>query len=120
MDTEPNDALLVLIQYRDSNNKEVEFRLIQEIQGKCSDLGTYLGIDRGTMDGIIAEHSGSGKFKRICSDILRTWKDRMSGKYDITWGGLLSALRDTGDLRGAASQLEKALTFYYKQTKQEL
>ena len=118
MDTEPNDVLLVLIQYRDSNSKKLEFRLIQKIQGKCSDLGTYLEIDRGTMASIEAKHRGD--LKQICSDILSKWKDNMSGKYGITWGGLLSALRDTGDLRGAASHLETALTFYYKQTKQEL
>ena len=114
MDTEPKDTLLVYIEYRDSNNKVLKFRLIQEIQGRCSELRTYLGIDQGTLDGIKVMHSNP---EQICDTILSTWKMRMSGDYAITWSGLLSALRDA-QLTNLASHLEEALTCYHKQTKQ--
>ena len=113
---EPN-KLLELIQYRDSNNVEREFRLIQAIQGHCVDLGIFLGIDQGTLDGIEAKNPGN--LKRRCADILNTWKMKMKGDYEITWGGLLRALRDA-QLNSYASHLKNALTLYYKQAKQEL
>ena len=54
--TEPEQALLELIQYNDSNNEECEFRLIQEIQGECSALGTRFKINQGTLKGIERAH----------------------------------------------------------------
>ena len=110
--------LLELIQYRDSNNDERKFRLIQEIQGECVDqLGTHLGIDQGTLDSFETKHRGNSR--RICSDILSTWKGREEGDYEITWGGLLRALQDA-QLNNHAIHLRNALTLYYKQKKQEL
>ena len=113
--------LLELIQYSDPNNNvEHKFRLIQEIQGECVDLGTHLGIDQGTLDSLkTTKHHGNSR--RICSDILSTWKGRMTGDYEITWGGLLRALRDA-QLNNHALHLQNALSLYYKQLqeKQEL
>ena len=106
--------LLELIQYRDSNNVKYNFRLIQEIQGECVDLGTHLGIDQGTLDGLETKYRGNSR--PICSDILSTWKRREEGDYEITWGGLLRALRDA-QLNNHATHLNNALTLYYKQKK---
>ena len=118
LDEEPApDKLLELIEYTDSNNVEGRFRLIQTIQAQCVDLGKLLGIDQGTLYEIESKHRGNSK--RMCDDILSTWKQRGEGDYEITWGGLLRAMRDA-QLNNHAARLKNALTLYYKQTRQEL
>ena len=114
---EPEPDKLELIRYTDSNNVECKFRLIQAIQAHCVDLGKHLGIDQGTLYEIEFKHPRNSR--QMCDDILTTWKQRGEGDYEITWGGLLRALRDA-QLNNNASNLKNALTLHYKQTKQEL
>ena len=85
---EPTIKLLSLIKYTDSEGEEQTFRLITDVQNKCPDLGTELGIDPATLTGI---RSSLGSPSYVCKEILETWIDR---GVDVTWGRLLQALHD--------------------------
>lgn len=106
MSQEPNRKLLTLIKYTYCV-KEREFRLISKIQNECKYLGTELGIDDETLDSF--EKTEVSKLD-MCTSILQTWKQRGDSEYEVTWAGLLDALKNA-ELGGVAKQLERALTF---------
>ena len=73
-------------------------------------LGRLLGIEHETLQGIQRQQREDPV--PVCTSILDTWITRAEGPYQITWGGLLDALRDAR-LGGIADDLEKALEHYY-------
>ena len=105
---EPPWNLLALISYTDSHGQEKTFRLVNEIQNNCQNLGAHLNIDRSTLESF--KHSLIYPVD-ICNEILDTWKER--GGEHVTWAGLLQAL-DDAQLGGAAQKLTEALDAYYR------
>lgn len=104
----PEFALLQLIKYTDASGKERTYYFIQEIQNSCRELGTPLGIDRATIEGL---ESRSRSVKEFCEKVLEKWLER---DEKATWYGLLQALKDA-QLAGAPyNNLKKALTFHFK------
>ena len=69
-----------------------------------------LGIEQSTLDGLDKDHDD---MKSFCKAILDTWITRAQGKYPVTWGGLLDALKDA-QLGGIAMKLERALKLFYQ------
>ena len=51
--------------------------------------------------------------ERVCSEILNEWMTRGEGEYEVTWAGLLQALRDA-QLNGIAKHLKNTLTLHFK------
>ena len=105
LNNEPEMRLLQLIKYTDSKGEKKEFRLIQQIQNDCRNLGTRLGIDEPTLNGIDNSHRNP---EQKCRAILDLWMTRDDGKYDVTWAGLLQALEDV-QLGRQAKHLREAL-----------
>ena len=105
----PKERMLFFIEYETSEGNE-EFYFITKIQTKCMSLGDILGIEHETLQGIQGQHQKNPV--PVCSSILDTWITRAEGPYEITWGGLLDALRDAR-LGGIANDLENALEHYY-------
>ena len=111
LDNEPTLKLLSFIQYTNSEGNTVTFRLIQQIQNRCRDLGILLGINKPTLDNF--ERNMHHDQERVCEEILNEWITRGEGDYSITWTGLLQALKDAR-LKTISEHLEEALTLYYK------
>lgn len=108
---EPQENMLFHIKYIDLEGKQQNFYLITSIQTHCKELGTILGIEQGTLNGLDEKHRGD--MKSFCKAVLDTWITRAQGKYPVTWNGLLDALKDA-QLGGIAMKLEKALKLFYQ------
>ena len=103
--------MLFHIKYSDLEGEEQSFHLIDEIQADCERLGTILGLGHSTLNGFDNRHRGD--MPKFCKTVLHTWITRAQGKYSVTWGGLLDALKDA-QLGGIATSLEKALDLFYQ------
>ena len=90
----------------------MSFRLIRDIQSDCRDLGTLLSIDEQTLEGFESNNKQFGQ-ERVCKEILNEWMTRGEGDYEVTWAGLLQALKDA-QLNTSAKRLQNALTLYFK------
>ena len=102
--------MLSFINYKTSEGNK-KFYLIARIQGNnCVSLGRLLEIEHETLKAIERQYREDPV--PVCTSILDTWITRAEGRYKITWGGLLNALRDAR-LGGIANDLEKALEHYY-------
>ena len=99
--------LITIIKYTDPQGQEKTFRLINEIQNDCQNLGTHLNIDEPTLEGFQHNHKDPVD---ICNKILGTWLER--GGDHVTWAGLLQALNDA-QLAGISQKLIEALDAYY-------
>ena len=102
---EPEINLLQLIKYTDSEGNSRTFRLIEKIQNDWRKLGTRLGIEKATLDGLDNRLTQEEK----CEQILDLWMKRGEGEYEVTWAGLLQALEDI-QRKGIANHLQRALT----------
>ena len=94
--------LLSLIKYTNIQGQEISFRLINEIQNDCMNLGTQLGIDHATLKSLKSGHESPPE---VCKDILQTWINQGDR---VTWDGLLQALHDI-QLKGIERHLREAL-----------
>ena len=104
MNKEPEMKLLQLIKYTDFEGNSGTFRLIETIQNDWRRLGTQLGIETPTLNGLYSKLSQEEK----CEKILDLWMMRREGDYEVTWAGLLQALEDV-QLKRAAKDLQTAL-----------
>ena len=101
---------LSLIKYTNSQGKEKSFRLINEIQTYCYNLGIELGIDQATLKGL---KNHQEKLPDFCSEMFVKW---INLGEDVTWRKLLITLTDI-QLGGIAKRLRAALNalFNYEQ-----
>ena len=106
MDETPDFVLLHLISYTDGSGEQKSYRLIQEIQNSCDQLGIHLGIEKAIIGGLEKTRDSLEKF---CENILEKWIQR--GK--ASWGGLLKALEDA-QLGEVYNNLKRALSFHSK------
>ena len=109
MDEEPTLKLLQFIRYTDHKGNDRTYRFIQKFKNHCTQLGTYLDIEKETLDSF----SKSNKTpEEICGEILDIWMKRGESSYEVTWGGLLMALEDAQH-GGVAKNLEQALRLHF-------
>ena len=103
---EPTVKLMSLIQYTDSKGQERTFRLINEVQNDCRNLGSQLGIDEATLKALKGGHDSPSE---VCKEVLLTWINR--GEDHVTWAGLLQAL-DAIQLGGIGKHLREAMAIH--------
>ena len=107
MDETPDFALLHLISYTDGSGEQKSYRLIQEIQNSCKQLGIHLGIEKATISGL---KKTSDSLEEFCENILEKWIQRGE---NVSWGGLLKAL-EKAQLGEVYNNLKRALSFHSK------
>ena len=105
--------MLQLVKYTDMNGHKQTFRFLREVQVNCTFLGTRFDISRTDMDAW--EYQYQRDQYRVCELILQRWEENRSKEYEVTWGGLLTALEDA-QLSDITGQLENALQSYYNTT----
>ena len=110
---QPLEKMLQLVPYTDVNGHKQSFRFLEEVKLNCTSLGTRFDISRTVMNSW--EYQYQRNQYRVCELILQRWKENGSEQYEVTWGGLLTALEDA-QLSDIAGQLENALRTYYNTT----
>ena len=94
-----------LITWRDGSEIG-KFRLINLIIGKCDKISNQFNIPRALYSGWEKQKQGSQD--EICHTVLQHWLDSGTGRYPITWNGLIEVLEDV-QLGEVAKQLKTAL-----------
>ena len=110
---QPQEKILHLISYTDVNGHKQSFRFLEEVKLNCTSLGTRFDIRLTDMESW--EHQYHRDQYRVCQKILQRWEENGSEQYEVTWGGLLTALEDA-QLSDIAGQLENALHSHYNTT----
>ena len=102
----PSFSNLGLFQWKNSEGKLVEFRLIEHVSAKWKEMGRLLDMSNDELDGISRKTLNDNA--ESCWSVFSRWIGSNHVSYPPTWTGLLQLLRGVRKER-IAEEMKTAL-----------
>ena len=102
----PSLKLLNLLKWKDEQDQEHVFRLVDRVCADWKNFGINLGITNSVLEGLNKQYLG--ECSTCWNEVMDKWLNGVSEEYPVTWEGLYSLLADT-KYPTVAKELEEAV-----------